>query len=334
MTYRERFRAALRGECPACLPAIEWASWWDKTVDAWRAEDPAMPADNGMLWQYLGLDPHHQYWIGTKAPGCPEPAAFGHGLLSDAAGYEALRPYLFPVQAQDAAVAWARSIRPMLEAGETVAWLTLDGFFWFPRTLFGIQDHLYAFYDEPALMHRMNQDLVDFYLPILEAVYREITPDFMTFAEDMSYKNGPMISPKLFVEFLRPYYRQVIPFLREHGTTVLVDTDGNMESMIPLLREAGIQGNLPLERQALVDVARIREQHPDWIMIGGFDKTVMHRGEEAMRREFERLLPTMRTGGYIPSVDHQTPPDVSLENYHTYVRLLREYTQKAAATAG
>lgn len=63
-------------------------------------------------------------------------------------------------------------------------------------------------------------------------------------------------------------------------------------------------------------------------MVGGFDKTVMHKGEEAMRAEFERNLPAIRAGGYIPSVDHQTPPDVSLENYWVYMRLLREYCQR------
>jgi hypothetical protein len=63
-------------------------------------------------------------------------------------------------------------------------------------------------------------------------------------------------------------------------------------------------------------------------MVGGFDKTVMHRGEETMRAEFERLLPVMRSGGYVPGCDHQTPPDVSLEDYRLYVRLLREYAER------
>ena len=60
-------------------------------------------------------------------------------------------------------------------------------------------------------------------------------------------------------------------------------------------------------------------------MVGAFDKTVMHDGEEAMRREFERLLPAIKSGRYIPSVDHQTPPDVTVEDYRTYMKLLREY---------
>ena len=62
--------------------------------------------------------------------------------------------------------------------------------------------------------------------------------------------------------------------------------------------------------------------------MGGYDKMVMPFGEKSMRAEFERLLPVMRSGGYIPSVDHQTPPGVSLENYRIYIRLFEEYTRK------
>ena len=101
-----------------------------------------------------------------------------------------------------------------------------------------------------------------------------------------------------------------------------------MEPLIPWFLDGGIEGILPLERLAGVDVNRIREQYPSLLMIGGFDKTVMHRGEEAMRAEFERILPAIRSGGYIPSVDHQTPPDVSMDNYRIYMRLLREYSEK------
>jgi uroporphyrinogen-III decarboxylase len=65
-------------------------------------------------------------------------------------------------------------------------------------------------------------------------------------------------------------------------------------------------------------------------MIVHYDKMVMTRGEAAMRAEFERLLPVMRQGGFIPSVDHQTPPGVSLEEYRCYLRLLEEYSRLGA----
>jgi len=43
-----------------------------------------------------------------------------------------------------------------------------------------------------------------------------------------------------------------------------------------------------------------------------------------------RLLPVMRQGGFIAGMDHQTPPEVSLQDYRLYVRLLREYCEEAA----
>jgi hypothetical protein len=81
-----------------------------------------------------------------------------------------------------------------------------------------------------------------------------------------------------------------------------------------------------LERQAGVDGMRLREQFPRFTLVGHYNKMVMPRGEGAMREEFERLVPLMRSGGFIPSVDHQTPPGVSLEQYRIYLRLLEEYT--------
>jgi len=76
----------------------------------------------------------------------------------------------------------------------------------------------------------------------------------------------------------------------------MVDTDGDVTEVIPWLEEAGIEGCLPLERMAGVDVVEIRRRHPRWKMIGGFDKTVTHLGEQRIRRELDRLLPVMRSG--------------------------------------
>jgi uroporphyrinogen-III decarboxylase len=78
-----------------------------------------------------------------------------------------------------------------------------------------------------------------------------------------------------------------------------------------------------------VDLSKIRADFPDFLMLGGYDKMVMSKGREAMQAEFERLLPVMKTGGYVPSVDHQTPPGVSLENYRIYIELFKEYARKA-----
>ena len=96
----------------------------------------------------------------------------------------------------------------------------------------------------------------------------------------------------------------------------------------------GADGMFPIERQAGVDVSCYLDKQPQMAFIGHFDKMCMKNGEGAMRKEFERLLPSMRRGKLIASVDHQTPPDVSIDNYRTYVRLFQEYSERIGHTEG
>ena len=328
MNHRERFDAVMNFQPVDRLPVIEWAGYWNKTTDRWYEEglDPDLRGAEPIR-ESLGLDPYSQFWIGPRGGDLPRPTHHGAGIMVDEADYEKLLPELYKLpdftgQHFQRVVADARS-------GDRVVWMSFDGFFWGPRTLFGIENHLFAFYDHPELMRRMNRDLLDFNLKVLDAFCETVcVPQFMTLAEDMSYNHGPMLSESLFDEFLAPYYQTFTEAVKARGIRCLVDSDGDVMPLIPWLKRVGVEGILPLERMAGVDVETIRQEHPDWLMIGAYDKMVMKDGESAMRAEFERLLPTMRKGGFIPSVDHQTPPDVSLDQYHVYVRLLREYAAR------
>jgi Uroporphyrinogen decarboxylase (URO-D) len=330
MTPRERFLKTLNFEKPSDrLPMVEWAAWWDQTTDRWKGE--GLPVD--ISWDasldFFGLDKLYLIMATGTSEDCPQPASHGSGIITDEASYEAILPCLYQDKTIDALLQSAGALKERHDRGEIIIRLWLDGFFWYPRVLLGIERHLYAFYDQPGLLHRINRDLAAFNVKAIEALFPYLQPDMVGFAEDLSYNHGPMLSRRQFREFLTPYYQQVIPHIKQYGVKVLVDSDGDISSMIPWFDEAGIEGVYPLERQAGVDLAQIRRDHPRFLMMGGYDKMVMPCGEKAMRAEFERLLPVMRSGGYIPSVDHQTPPGVSLENYWTYIRLFEEYTRRA-----
>ncbi len=328
MNAVQRFEAVMNFKTPDSFPVIEWAPYWDQTLRRWYAEGlPDNLVDSVDIRDFFGFDRYLQLWFSPRKESAPQPEYHGATRLKEPANYAQFKEkYLFPWPAFDTSVmqSWAREQKK----GSTVVWITLEGFFWFPRTLLGIEGHLYAFYDNSDVMHAMNNDLVEYHLKVLEKLCKILRPNFMVFAEDMSYNHGPMLSKSLFDEFLAPYYRRVIPVLKEYGIIPFVDSDGDVHPLIPWLKEVGIEGILPLERMAGVDVARIRKEHQRFKMIGAFDKTVMSKGEKAVINEFERLLPVMKSGGFIPSVDHQTPPDVSLEQYRCYIRLLKEYCSK------
>ncbi|MBI4559103.1 MAG: hypothetical protein HY706_16080 [Candidatus Hydrogenedentes bacterium] len=329
MTARERFQYLMNFEPVDRLPILEWATWWDKTIARWRNEGlPAHLVDAGEIREYFGQDCYRQLWISPRKATLPSAPAHGRGIVTSLAEYEGIKEHLYP-EAID--VQRAREYANRQAAGNMVVWVTLEGFFWYPRTLLGIENHLTAFYERPETVHAMNQDLLDFLVRMLDVLCAVCRPDFMTFAEDMSYHNGPMVSKALFDEFMAPYYRQIVPKLHGYGIIPFIDTDGRTEDLVPWFAEVGIDGFLPMERQAGCDIVALRREYPRLRIIGGYDKMIMTNGEDALRREFERILPVMRQGGYIPGVDHQTPPGVSLSEYRTYLKLLTEYCDKAAS---
>jgi uroporphyrinogen decarboxylase len=200
-------------------------------------------------------------------------------------------------------------------------------FFGWLRDLMGLKNTLYLLYDQPDLIHEMNEFHADFLIRALQKAVSKIKFDYAFFWEDMAYKTGPLISPKFFREFMLPYYTKVTDFLRGYGIDIiLVDSDGNLEELIPLWLEGGVNAVMPLEVAAGMDAVKLRKRYgKNLSLIGNIDKRALIKGKEAIKKEVMYKVPYLiKEGGYIPSIDHSVPPDVSLENYLYYLQLIKK----------
>jgi hypothetical protein len=330
MEASERLRNLLSGRPVDRLPVIEWAPWWKLTVERWLGEGlpKKAAATTGSLQEYFGLDRCLQLSVKNRTKTTPKERARGAGIMADERDYKKIRPTLFPDVRTVVTDERIELLHRQHEDGNTLHFLTVEGAFWYPRVLFGIENHLYSFYDYPELYLRICDELADWLVELFRYLLPKFRFDFMSFAEDMSYNNGPMLSKELFDGFLAPFYKKVIPVIHEYGVPVFIDSDGDITLALDWYASVGADGMFPLERQAGVDVSVYLDKQPAMAFLGHFDKMCMKHGEAAMRAEFERLLPSMHRGKFIPSCDHQTPPDVSVENYRTYVKLLREYAEQ------
>lgn len=197
------------------------------------------------------------------------------------------------------------------------------GFYWRAREWMGTENLSYAWYDQPELMHEMMEFVADFTIetarPLLD---RGVRPDYVFINEDMSMKNGPLLSPETYRTFILPHMKRLVAFLRSAGVQwVIVDTDGNCELLIPLLLEAGVDGIWPLERAADMDPVAIRRKFGRSLRLwGGVDKRELARDPVAIDAHLRPLQPLIADGGFIPTVDHLVPPDVSLANFEHYMR--------------
>ena len=196
----------------------------------------------------------------------------------------------------------------------------LCGFFHPLRYLIGPETLLMGFYDMPDLIKAMMDHLADLQIYLFDQILNEIDVDLGFACEDLGYKAGPFISPELFREFVKPCYIRLTSMLRDHGVKIMfVDNDGNITKLIPDFMEAGVTAMGPMEVAAGMDVVNVREMFPTFQIMGGIDKRQIAKGKQAIDKELDCKLPKMlKIGGYIPTIDHGVPPDISWENFCYY----------------
>lgn len=363
-TFNDSLRAMLHFERPATLCQFEWG-YWPETIQRWRREGmPAGVPPGGEPWDAVGITyyrrvpvearifPHFetkvlsetattktvQDWQGVIQE-VPKDGSttFPHFLrhpVRDMLDFEAIRgrlnahdPHRFPPDWADHARRLASRNSILVMGGTEIS------FFGWHRDLMGLENLMMAYYDQPELVHAISRQHLNFLKELYSKVLEDVTFDFIFCWEDMSYKNGPLISPALVREFMLPYYAELVDFFRQFGDyKFLLDSDGDVAQLIPLFMEVGIDGMLPFEVAAGMDVARVAEQYPRLILSGGIDKRVIAKGRRAIDRELERVLPPLfRRGGYLPSMDHHVPPEVSYDDFRYYVRRVHELNEQHGA---
>jgi len=360
MNARERFLATCRFE-PVDRP-FRWETigFWPETIDRWHKEGLPEEAEELSALVHFGMDLRMLITLGNfDDPGLYprfderiveetdhyriRRTEFGAVIKEFKDGQSALPQFLeFPVkdmrsfedikQRLDPSTParlgtdWEYSSRVYNES-EFPVFVYVCGLFGLARHLLGFDNLMLAYYDMPDLIHAIGEQWTSMHTTLLERIAASVKVDAIDFWEDMAYRNGPMIGPKIFRKFMSPYYKRVIDCAGSLGIEVFeVDSDGNIDVLIPLFLETGVNMLLPFEVQAGMDVREVRRKYGKPLVIqGGLDKLKLAVDFDAIKEEVESKVPQLlREGGYIPSLDHNVPPDVPLKNFEYYLNLVRE----------
>lgn len=213
--------------------------------------------------------------------------------------------------------------------------LALGGY---PHSMFGTLAHLlgyeklfYWYYDEPKLLHDMLNTFTETWLAVYEQVLSQVDVDLLHFWEDISMGKGPMVSLDCVREFMLPYYRRITDFLKARGVKIiLVDTDGDCNSLIPLFLSAGVTGMYPFETHCGMDIVKVRKEYPHLQILGGVPKGGIVEGRANIDRILQPVAEVLKTGGFVPFGDHLIPPEVPWEEFKYYRTKLNGLIDAAA----
>jgi len=354
MTTRERLLATLDLAPVDRLPNLEFG-YWDATLHRWHDEGLPPSVQTGREAEsYFGLEGIETFEYVPLINGLWPPfrrqvvAERGeHRLVQDENGvlYEELkqgesipRYVKFPISSprdwevfRRERLDWSREdrvqgsvvdfVRAQHQQGRPVRFDAGSLYGWL-RNWMGVENLSIALMTEPAWVGAMMDHLKEMTIHLLRAhITTDMAVDLAWWWEDMCYNHGPLLSPQLFEQLMVPRYKEVVEELRHHGIRhSVVDCDGKIDQLVPGWLQAGIRVMFPIEALHTSPHQLRRVHGENVLLIGGVNKHALIAGQAAIDRELESLAPLVSDGGYIPTVDHRVPPDVSLQNYLYYLQ--------------
>ena len=196
------------------------------------------------------------------------------------------------------------------------------------RNWFGVVGLSYIQADDPALFAEVVDTVGEL---CYECTKRALEMaggafDFGHFWEDISFKSGPLINPRVFRERVGPHYRRITELFASYGIDIVsLDSDGKVDKLIPIWLDNGVNTMFPIEVGTWgSSIGPWREQYGRALRgVGGMNKVIFSRDYATVDAEIERLRPLVDLGGYIPCPDHRLAPDAKWENVQYYCERMR-----------
>jgi hypothetical protein len=354
MNARERFHETMRFGSPDRVPYWEVIGFWGDTLERWQDEGlpldehlqahfgfdrrETVPVNQGMVpgfkAELVSEDETHRVDRGSdgvlrrtlkhKHQTIPQFVGFP---ISDRASFREFKkrfnaraPIRYPLYWEEYKSRVEDRDYPLgIHAGSIFGWL---------RNWMGMENLAVTLYDDRAFVQEMMEWVTDFVIELITPALEQVPGlDLAYMWEDMCYRAGPLISPKHFKELMVPQYKRITSLLGKHGIDiVMLDCDGNVDLLLPLWLEGGVNGTYPLEVAAGEDPVALRKKYgKHLLMCGGIDKRALAQDRKAIEREVNAKVPFLiESGGWIPSIDHAVPPDVPYDNYCYYLELVKK----------
>lgn len=180
----------------------------------------------------------------------------------------------------------------------------------------------------PDMVERMSEIARDYALRYVKNCI-DIGVDIIWNGGDYAVTQSPFVSREFTKRFLIPGLKRVVDYCHSRGVPCLEHTDGNIQLIIDLIVETGIDALHPIDPIAGMDLGEVKTEYGDRICLmgnvecgellsWGTKKDVRKTVKECIRK-------AGKGGGYICMSSNSIHGAVNPENYMEMVKAIREY---------
>jgi len=195
--------------------------------------------------------------------------------------------------------------------------------------LMGLELFSLAIYEAPDHLRRIMDTLCGNSVRRARAAAEARVCPIFFIGDDIAYKGTTMFSPAFLREWFIPCLRRVCEPLNAAGVKVIFHSDGNINSIIDDLIEAGVDGINPIEPLAGMDIGELKKRYGRrLVLVGNVDcSQVLPLGTRAdvIKAVRECIRAASPGGGHFIGSSSEIVPSTPLQNVLTFYRACREF---------
>jgi len=239
---------------------------------------------------------------------------------------EQLKAYVPPDPYAPKALGWLPEAIKRFKGEKAIAWMS-PGDFFASSYLRGMDVLLMDYLLRPQLAKKIAHMRMEYTLEFHKRLIKEGV-EIIVLGDDYAYKNGPMMSPAQFKEFILPVLRKVVANIKDQGAYCIKHTDGNIWKIIDWLIDTGIDGIGPLEPGAGMDLYEVKKKYGNKVCVmGNVDVNLLSQASvEKIVSETKRIIARVSpSGGHIMSSGNSISSSVKPENFLAMVETTKKY---------
>jgi hypothetical protein len=194
-------------------------------------------------------------------------------------------------------------------------------------TSMGLLNFAYKTVDDIDFLHAALEFVEERNRVAIREVLVPLGVDAVLFDGDCAYRNGLMVSPRIFRELTHNRTAATVALLRQAGIPYVFHSDGQLDDVIPMLVELDFSAVHGIEALAN-DLSDIKRRFGRAItLIGNMDITFLGMSSvEQVREATRRMLDIGAPGGRYVAACNTSPEDfIPVENYSAFVEEIHAY---------
>jgi len=197
----------------------------------------------------------------------------------------------------------------------------------------GFEDFMLKMAIEPEFVHRFFEIILNYQKRVIEMYYDKIGKyiHYTSSGDDFATQSSTMISPAMFDNLIKPYYRERIAYTKQFtDAPYLHHSCGNIYGILQSFIDCGVDILNPIQpcSEDMQPENLKRTFGGNIVFHGGLDtqELLPNGNEEEIHNAVNKLLTCMMPqGGYIFAAAHNIQDDVPAENIVAMFRTARDF---------